>query len=74
MYLRFLLGALTGTIITASMYYAICRIRPAFGVLRIDRSNPKKDLYRLDIDDLSRLSKKKRIVLKVDNNADLSQK
>lgn len=44
------------------------------GVIRIDQSNPEKDIYRLDIDDIDKLSKKKRILLKVDVHADLSQK
>lgn len=44
------------------------------GVLRIDHSNPEKDMYRFEIDDLENLSKKRRIVLKIDHNADLSQK
>ena len=43
------------------------------GTLRIDHSNPEKDVYRIDIYDLDGLSKKKEIVLKVDNNAHLSQ-
>ena len=45
--------------------------RPA-GVLKIDRSNPEKDVYRFEIDDLDSLHKKKRIVLKVDNDAAIS--
>ena len=44
------------------------------GVIRIDHSNPEKDIYRLEIDNLDNLSKKKRVVLKVDNHAYLSQK
>lgn len=43
------------------------------GTLRIDHFNPEKDVYRFDIDDLDKLGKKKRIVLKVDNHADLSR-
>ena len=46
--------------------------RKESGVLRIDRSNPEKDRYRFEIDDLNKLSTKKYIVLKVDNTADLS--
>lgn len=42
------------------------------GTLRIDRTNPLKDVYRLDVEDIDKLSEKKRIVLKVDPNADLS--
>lgn len=43
------------------------------GTLKIDHSNPEKDVYRLEIDDLEGLSKKHKIVLKVDNSANLSQ-
>lgn len=44
------------------------------GVLRIDRSNPNKDVYRFDVGNINSLSKKKLILLKVDRNADLTQK
>ena len=43
------------------------------GVLRIDHTDPEKDVYRFDIVDFDRLNKKKKITLKVDNSADLSQ-
>ena len=43
------------------------------GTLRIDHSNPDKDTYRFEVNDLDKLGKKKRIVLKVDNSAILSQ-
>lgn len=43
------------------------------GTLKIDHSNPEKDVYRFEIDDIDKLSKRKRVVLKVDNKADLSQ-
>lgn len=48
-------------------------MRKSEGVLRIDHSNPEKDMYRFEISDLDGLSKKKHIVLKVDNYATLSQ-
>lgn len=48
------------------------KIRTA-GTLKIDHSNPEKDVYRLEIDDLEGLSKKRKIVLKVYNGANLSQ-
>lgn len=66
----FLLGVVTGIIITS----IICRFRSKDGILRIDHSDPEKDVYRFDVNDLDSLSKKKRIVLKVDNHAELSQK
>lgn len=47
--------------------------RSAHGTLRIDHSNPEKDIYRIEIDDLDSLSRKKRVILDVDNSAVLSQ-
>ena len=38
------------------------------GVLRIDQSNPEKDIYRLEIDNLDILPRKKKIILKVKKN------
>ena len=46
----------------------------AQGTLRIDHSNPEKDVYLFEIDSLDDVNNKKRIVLKIDHNADLSQK
>lgn len=43
------------------------------GVIRIDHSDPEKDVYRLEINNLDNLSRKKRVVLKVDNHAYLSR-
>jgi len=68
-YLIFLIGVLIGVVICR----IVCLGITADGVLRIDHSDPEIDKYRLDVDALDMLSKKKRIVLKVDNNADLSQ-
>lgn len=70
-YLFAFVGVLVGSIIS-SIIFSI-RYRKA-GTLRIDHSNPEKDVYRIEIDDLDGLSKKKHVILKVDNNANLSQK
>lgn len=69
----FIIGYIVGAIITV-LIFVLHRDTAAYGTLRIDRSNPEKDIYRLDIDDLYSLGKKKEIVLKIDNQADLSQK
>ena len=45
----------------------------ARGTLRIDHSNPEKDVYRIEINNLEDLSRKKRVILDVDNRAILSQ-
>ena len=41
--------------------------------MRIDHSNPEKDLYKLEIDNLDNLPHKKYLILTIDNHADLSQ-
>lgn len=51
----------------------IAHFEKPHGTLRIDHSNPEKDVYRMEFDDLDGLSKKTRVILKVDNNANLSQ-
>lgn len=68
-YLWLLLGVLVGSVITV----CVCLLKSSIGVLRIDCSNPEKDTYRFDLKDIDKLSKKKLIVLKVDNKADLSR-
>lgn len=70
-YLFAIVGVLVGSIIS-NIIFSI-RYRKD-GTLRIDHSNPEKDVYRIEIDDLEGLSKKKHVILKVDNNANLSQK
>lgn len=64
-----LIGVVIGSIIS-NVIFAI-RYR-SVGVLRIDHSNPEKDKYLFDIPILDILDKKKRVMLKVDNKADLS--
>lgn len=63
------IGVIIGTIIANVLRFEFS----SFGVLRIDRTNPNKDKYKIEIDDLTILHKKKRVVLKIDPNADLSQ-
>ena len=64
--IAFLLGILTD--------HLIGKLQKAHGVLKIDRYHSDKELYRFEIDNLDELAKKKFIVLRVDNDADLSQK
>ena len=61
-------GMLFGMIATA-LYF---RMKFTSGTLRIDHSNPAKDVYRFEIDDLDKLNKKRKIVLKIDHHANLS--
>ena len=67
-FFSFGVGLLTGFAIGMVFYF----MRRVEGTLRIDRTNPETDLYRFDIEDLDGLSKKKKILLKVDNDAHIS--
>lgn len=64
-----LIGIFTGSLITSIIFF----IKSSSGTLKIDHSNPQKDVYRFEIKDLDKLNKKKYVRLKIDNNADLSQ-
>lgn len=68
MYIAFLVGVVVGALIISALNSMI----RTFGTLRIDHSNPDKDKYKIEIEDLSNLHKKKRVILKVDSKADLS--
>ena len=64
-----IIGCLIGTIVTNIIHH----VWFSQGTLKIDHANPEKDIYRLEIGDLDRLAKKRYVVVKIDNNADLSQ-
>ena len=68
--LLYIAGLIVGGVITSVIFI----VKSCFGTFKIDRSNPEKDIYRLDIRDIDSISKKKRLIIKVDNKADLSQK
>ena len=64
--LIYLAGFFTGSVVaTCALYFKID------GALKIDHSDSKKDVYRIEIGDLDILPHKKHIILKVENDADL---
>lgn len=63
----------TGIIVGMLLLAVIVGAMSAIGTLRIDMSNPEKDIYRLDVHDLDKIANKKYIILQVDKNANLSQ-
>lgn len=67
------LCVLGGILIGITIAVIFVKVRTVQGVLRIDCSDPEKDRYRFDIDNLDILPKKKSIILKIDARADLSQ-
>ncbi len=67
--MQYFFGVIIGVIVSW-LFSKICGVS---GTLKIDHSNPEKDIYRIELDDLDVLSKKHRVVLKVDHNAKLTQ-
>ena len=63
----YLAGFLTGGAVASCILYS-----KIDGILKIDHSNFKKDVYRIEIGDLDILPHKKHIILKVENDANLS--
>ena len=63
----YLAGFLTGGAIASCILYS-----KIDGILKIDHSDSKKDVYRIEIGDLDVLPYKKHIILKVENDANLS--
>lgn len=63
-----------GLVIGAAVATIFDRVRWGSGTLKIDKSNPDAPKYRFEVDKLENLDKRKGFLLKVENNADLSQK
>lgn len=63
-------SSLMGSIVTVLIIF----LKSVRGTLRIDHSDPNKDIYRLDLDDLNVLTRKKLVILDIDHHANLSQK
>lgn len=64
----FIVGFIVGIFI---MVFGVLTLK--VGTLKIDQISSNKDVYRFEIDNLDKLSKRKYILMKVDPNADLSQ-
>lgn len=68
------IGFAAGAVAAVIAILAKERFESQYGKYLIDRRNPDKEVHKLDFGDPRDLSGKKYIVLKVDYNADLSQK
>lgn len=66
-YLIFSLGIVVGIIMTR----LILQVSSAKAILRIDHSNPEKDIYRLDLDNVCSMNKKT-LLLKIDHRANFN--
>lgn len=69
-YILILVLALISSMVTNIVFFIRYK---NVGTLKIDISDPSKDVYRFEVDDIDALMNRKRIVLNVDSNADLSQ-
>lgn len=67
-YFMLALGLIVGSLVVLIYYRCVTMS----GVLQIDHSDPDKDIYQINLNSLDDLAKKKRVVLKVDNNAKLN--
>lgn len=63
-----------GFLIGVTMATIFGRRHTKVGTLRIDHSNPEKDIFRMDINNIINLKQDKKYIVTVDHNADLSQK
>lgn len=63
-------SSLLGSIVTVLIIF----LKSVRGTLRIDHSDHNKDIYRLELDDLDVLTRKKLVILDIDHHANLSQK
>lgn len=68
MWLVGIAGVLIGVVVTLIFQRLFTN-----GTLLIDRTDPEKDVYRIDLNSLYNLHKKRHVTLKVNPNADLSQ-
>lgn len=64
----FIVGFIVGIFIMA---FGVLTLK--VGTLKIDKISSDKDVYRFEVDNLDKLSKRKYVLMKVDPNADLSQ-
>lgn len=67
LYLAFALFT-AGNIVGCILTQVVFRITHAYTTLKLDTSNPEKDVYTLDIYDLSVLKKKKYLNVRIINN------
>ncbi len=70
----FIFGFLMGLVLGGVSVSFWHDVKKPYGTLRIDHSDPSKDVYRFELSDLNDVCKRKRIILDVDNEADFSQK
>lgn len=71
--MEYFIGYIVGVVTYAIISTIMELIRSAWGTLTVDRSNPEKDVYKLNIDDLDSLNVKKRVILRVVRNNKTSQ-
>lgn len=61
--MEFILGLVAGLFISSFVWFT----KVTVGTLKIDHSNPDKDVFKFEIDDLTSLTKKKFVFIKIVN-------
>lgn len=61
--MEFILGLVAGLLVSSLAWV----LKVTVGTLKIDHSNPDKDVFKFEIDDLTSLTKKKFVFIKVVN-------
>jgi hypothetical protein len=72
--MEYLIGFVAGVVMYAIVLIVTDCRRSAWGTLRINYSDPNKDVYSINVDNLECLNNKKRVVLIIKHEDDLSQK
>ncbi len=72
--MEYLIGYIIGVVTYAIISTVMEFVRSVWGTLNVDHSDPGKDVYRIDIDDLDCLNVKKRVILRVKHSDKHSQK
>lgn len=66
----FTIGNVFGSCISAIIYKRM----KAFGILRIEHPEPEIDVYRIEVDNFDILTKKKKVILWIKDESNLSHK
>lgn len=56
-----------GVIIGYCLAHIFLRVKVVYGIFKIDRSDPNKDLYSIEIEDLDSLKGKKKVILTIED-------
>lgn len=68
------IGCIIGVVTYSAILFIIGLTRNTWGTLHVDHSDPERDVYRINIDNLDCLNDRKRVILYVKHDNKPSQK